>query len=410
MPNTLDQIVSEIYDECELTEDQHFVWKGNGADVRRPNEIYFDKKTYSVAKLLYAFEVSRHPSEISTLQKVCRAPNCAEPSHFIEKSQESEGPKNENGWSEVTRKKIRGSLGILDMSKDFDECVEKKSNRNDKYSDIGVERKTVKSHRASLQLKLGRPIKDNMEASHMCGNASCVNPNHLAEETAVENMQWKIHHGTGRKFTEEQHEQIREERKTQSTKQLAKKYNVSTSTIRRIVGKKVYKHKQAEVPITQFIFTDKTYEDIKLILETQCSEEVDIDGTTHLIPKTASRDSGGYAKKHFHEYYVGFHTLSLVLKLKMTRFPDSKKNEYALHNCKRKDCCLPDHVRLGTHEENMAQKKVDGTHRNHASVSDDVVRQIRNATGRYSDIARQFQTTIHVVAKIKAKIHYMDVD
>ena len=48
------------------------------------------------------------------------------------------------------------------------------------------------AHRAILQLKLGRPITEGLDASHTCGdeyeNGACVNPHHLVEETRKQNI------------------------------------------------------------------------------------------------------------------------------------------------------------------------------------------------------------------------------
>jgi hypothetical protein len=47
------------------------------------------------------------------------------------------------------------------------------------------------AHRYALALKLGRPILPGLMACHHCDNPSCVNPDHLYEGTASDNMQDK---------------------------------------------------------------------------------------------------------------------------------------------------------------------------------------------------------------------------
>ena len=42
-------------------------------------------------------------------------------------------------------------------------------------------------HREVLRLKLGRPIRDGYETSHLCHNRACCNEDHLVEETHKEN-------------------------------------------------------------------------------------------------------------------------------------------------------------------------------------------------------------------------------
>lgn len=46
----------------------------------------------------------------------------------------------------------------------------------------------VRPHVVALMSKLERPVAEGMEASHLCHNSKCVNPDHLVEETHVENM------------------------------------------------------------------------------------------------------------------------------------------------------------------------------------------------------------------------------
>jgi hypothetical protein len=48
--------------------------------------------------------------------------------------------------------------------------------------------KTVSAHRHACQIMNGKP-EDGMDASHLCANRRCVNPNHLIWESHAENME-----------------------------------------------------------------------------------------------------------------------------------------------------------------------------------------------------------------------------
>lgn len=43
-------------------------------------------------------------------------------------------------------------------------------------------------HRAVLERRLGRRLRDGYDTSHLCHNKPCCNPDHLVEETRSENM------------------------------------------------------------------------------------------------------------------------------------------------------------------------------------------------------------------------------
>ena len=46
-------------------------------------------------------------------------------------------------------------------------------------------------HRWSLEVFLGRNLGENLQASHLCGNPSCINKDHLTEESAFDNSSRK---------------------------------------------------------------------------------------------------------------------------------------------------------------------------------------------------------------------------
>lgn len=84
----------------------------------------------------------------------------------------------------------------------------------------------------------GMPPHSDMEAAHSCGNASCVNPNHLSWKTPKGNSDDKDIHGTkplgvksGKaKLTEDAVRAIRAAMRP--TRELAEEYGVHTNTIR----------------------------------------------------------------------------------------------------------------------------------------------------------------------------------
>lgn len=85
---------------------------------------------------------------------------------------------------------------------------------------------------------------------------------------------------------------------------------------------------------------------------------------------------------------------------------------YALHTCGNENCCNPDHLYDGTHEQNMVDMQRDGTHdgknrrsENHpnALLSNDDVRAIRVSTDKGRSLARRYGVSAATISSIR---HY----
>jgi Zinc-binding loop region of homing endonuclease len=62
------------------------------------------------------------------------------------------------------------------------------------YGQAVINYHIVRLHRIALTQKLGRHIKPNMTASHLCHNKICSNPDHLVEESIRDNQNrtWEL--------------------------------------------------------------------------------------------------------------------------------------------------------------------------------------------------------------------------
>ena len=63
------------------------------------------------------------------------------------------------------------------------------------YPNLSINRTNVSGHRWVCEQKHG-PCPEGKEASHSCGNATCVNPHHIVWATHAENIAMKRQHGT----------------------------------------------------------------------------------------------------------------------------------------------------------------------------------------------------------------------
>jgi len=115
------------------------------------------------------------------------------------------------------------------------------------YGVFFYKRKTQMAHRISLIIyERKTQLTPGLQVLHSCRNTSCVNPDHLREGTYHDNSQDKRRDGTnltGEKchFSKLIWTDVNEIRKSKDTpKEIAKRYEVSTSTIHNILNNKTW--------------------------------------------------------------------------------------------------------------------------------------------------------------------------
>ncbi len=116
------------------------------------------------------------------------------------------------------------------------------------YVQIWRDGKYVLAHRAALEHKLGRPIKEGLQACHSCHNKRCVNPDHLREDTAKNNIadrQRAMRHAYGEKvgnskLKEFQVREIKYDKRPE--KILAEIYGISANVVGEIRRGRIWKH------------------------------------------------------------------------------------------------------------------------------------------------------------------------
>lgn len=87
---------------------------------------------------------------------------------------------------------IRDYLWLWERSVPVGNCRIWTGATNGKYPIYGTKEKGKTkqnyAHRLALELKLGRPVEEGMDAAHSCHRPLCVNPDHLNERTRSENI------------------------------------------------------------------------------------------------------------------------------------------------------------------------------------------------------------------------------
>ncbi len=124
------------------------------------------------------------------------------------------------------------------------------------YGTLGLNGEVVYAHRWICEQVHGPAPTPEHQAAHDCGNGDggCIHPRHIFWKTPLENSQDKIVHGTtyskkGRprqKLTQEQVDEIRQVTSVAGQFEIARRFGVSDSTVRKIIyGKSWSRPKRA---------------------------------------------------------------------------------------------------------------------------------------------------------------------
>jgi len=130
-----------------------------------------------------------------------------------------------------------------------DDCWEWIGNGDiNKYGTFYCFGANTQAHRFSYRITNGNFLKE-LCVLHKCDNPSCVNPNHLFLGSHNDNVQDKVEKNRQAKGSKNGRSKLNENKVKQiletsdsSNKLLAKKFNVSSDTIRLIKKRKIWKH------------------------------------------------------------------------------------------------------------------------------------------------------------------------
>jgi hypothetical protein len=88
-------------------------------------------------------------------------------------------------------------------------------------------------------------------------------------------------------------------------------------------------------------------------------------------------------------------------------------NMLVCHSCDNPSCVRPDHLFVGTNQDNVDDREAKGrgakVKPNLRKLSDDIVRAIRAETGTLLSIARKYNSSIATVHRVKQNLRYKEI-
>ena len=125
-----------------------------------------------------------------------------------------------------------------------------------------------------------------------------------------------------------------------------------------------------------------------------------------------SLDTGGYGRFNINGKTSGAHRLSYEIKN-----GDIPRGKHILHTCDTPSCVNPDHLFLGTHQDNMADKvkkgrQAKGLNLPQSKLTDDdipIIRQRLRKKESQQSIAKDYSVTRTIISMIHRKLIWKGV-
>lgn len=236
------------------------------------------------------------------------------------------------------------------------------------YGQISVGKRMKLAHRAAYELYHNVELEPGIQVHRLCANPLCVAKSHLAIGTAKDNGNDRVESGrsmrgekhTNAKITAADALTIFQERNL-TVKQCASRFCCSEESVRQIrrgnTWNSVTGAERKELkPRNPSDLVPKDEVDAKRYIEERV-EKIMEDGHEHWVWKL-SIDVHGYGQAVFHGKHYRAPILSWRAFNGCKRIPNGKQ---VCHGCKNRKCVNPNGLRLGTRQENMADRVRDGT-------------------------------------------------
>ena len=111
------------------------------------------------------------------------------------------------------------------------------------------------------------------------------------------------------------------------------------------------------------------------------------------------KDRGGYAIKWYNGKNNRHHRLTYALHNNID--PDDMKNLVVMHTCDNPPCINPDHLRLGTHQDNMTDKINKKRHK--TKLTEQQVLDIRASNKSGVELGNEYGVTKATISDIRLR-------
>ena len=271
--------------------------------------------------------------------------------------------------------------------------------------------KNLKCYRFVALSVFGLPTLD-LIVRHKCRTKGCYNPNHIELGTNYDNSMDQFRDGTINNILEEEEVmKIYDNPEGYSTTELMDKYGVSRSAINYIRSGQTWGHITGLAKKEKHINKDecKKYilENKEIYLEKlRKNIEIDENGCWNWL---GCLNEYGYGKTSAKNINTSSHVLSWSLA--NGRFPSEKEViRHMCNNNKNKSCCNPDHLLIGSHSDNMKDRKLKGEKTN-ATLNEEEVIKIASLLGKETTnvIADEFNVSESAIKNIKYGKTWKDI-
>ncbi len=265
----------------------------------------------------------------------------------------------------------------------------------------------ISAHRFSYMMHKDKNI-DNFVVMHICDNRACVNPDHLQIGTIYDNIKDKVSKNRTNKgiknpyiihnkFTDDIVNEIKALKdKNININEIILKYNISISHINAIWKGKTRINSDDKLSEKELFFKRAVIN--KQILHESLGECWETKRDRQIIS--------------FHNKMKLSHRVAYYLEY--GEIPDGK---YIRHKCDNSKCINPNHLEVGTHQDNMNDRTIrnrtcQGVNHHASKLTPESVKEIRKLYPEktITEISKLFGISITTTSRIINNISWKHVD